>query len=165
MESTETLQLRPKNFKAHIFTREYSSPYEESQIWDWLNDPKTFTDNQIWPFRVEFLLGEKQHKEFETGVLNSHHGPMLSLSGMIGEISSHYRDLKYFYGSYAISFRIIRPYQLEFWTKDEGDSRIVKVRLSSYVAPSFYGIWNWSQELFWSRFGKWMNRSIKKRTS
>ncbi|WMN10985.1 hypothetical protein QYS49_36725 [Marivirga salinae] len=165
METTQTLQLKPIKFKTHIFTKEYESPYQESQIWDWLNDPKTFTDNQVWPFRVEFLRNENQEHDFEEGVLNIHHGPMLSLAGEIGEITSHYRDLQYFYGSYAISFRIIRPFRLEFRTEDKEDKRIVRVQLSSYVAPSFYKIWNWSQSIFWSRFGRWMNKSIKKRIS
>lgn len=163
METTQALQIKPPKFKTHIFKKEYESPYEESQIWDWLNDPKTFTDHQVWPFRVEFLPNENQTHDFEKGVLNSHHGPMLSLAGEIGEITPHYRDLQYYYGSYAISFRLARPFRLEFWTEDREDKRIVRVQLSSFVAPPFYNLWNWSQKLFWSRFGRWMNKSIKKR--
>ncbi|ADR20357.1 hypothetical protein MATR_20250 [Marivirga tractuosa] len=163
METQQALQIKPPNFKTHIFTKEYESPYQESQIWDWLNDPKTFVDNQTWPFRVEFLLNDKQQHEFETGVLTTHHGPLLSLAGQVGEITPHYRDLLYYYGSYVFSFRIVRPFRLEFWTEDNGEKRIVKMQLSSFVAPSFYSIWNWGQNIFWGRFGRWMNRNIKKR--
>jgi hypothetical protein len=165
METLRALNTKPKHFKTHVFTKEYRSPHQESQIWDWLNDPATFIDDQIWPYRVEFLPNENQAHDFETGVINNHHGPMLSLAGEIGEITPHYRDLHYYYGSYAISFRIIRPFRLEFWTEDKGDHRIVTVQLSSYIAPSFYKLWNWSQKIFWSRFGKWMNKSVKKRIS
>lgn len=163
METQEAQQIKPTNFKTHVFTKEYESPYSESQIWDWLNDPSTFIDNQVWPFRVEFLRNENQHHDFEKGVLNTHHGPLLSLAGEIGEVTPHYRDLQYFYGSYALSFRIIRPFRLEFWTEDKGDYRTLKMQLSSYISPSFYNLWNWSQKIFWKGFGKWMNKSIKKR--
>ncbi|HET8859618.1 hypothetical protein [Marivirga sp.] len=163
METQQALQLKPEKFKTYIFKKEYESPYQESQIWDWLNDPSTFIDNQTWPFRVEFLLNENQHHAFEKGVLNTHHGPLLSLAGEIGELTPHYRDLLYYYGSYMFSFRLVRPFRLEFWTEDKGDKRIVRMQLSTYVRPSFYGIWNWGQNIFWSHFGKWMNKSIKKR--
>jgi hypothetical protein len=165
METTQSLQIKPPKFKTHIFTKEYDSPYTESQIWDWLNDPKTFIDNQTWPFRVEFLRNENQKQYFEKGVLNTHHGPMLSLAGEIGEVTPHYRDLQYYYGSYVFSFRLVRPFRLEFWTDNRGDKRILKMQLSSHVTPSFYKIWNWDQNIFWSRFGKWMNKSINKRIS
>ena len=87
---------------------EYESPYQRnSNLGLVLNDPKTFIDNQTWPFRVEFLLNDKQQNEFETGVLNlTHHGPLLSLAGEIGEITPHYRDLLYYYGSYVFSFSV-----------------------------------------------------------
>ncbi|MDX1373568.1 MAG: hypothetical protein R3321_13935, partial [Nitrososphaeraceae archaeon] len=157
-------QIKPSHFKIHEFNRTYKSLYNEDQIWNWLNDPKTFTDNQVWPYRVEFLPGDQHKQTFETGVLNNHHGPFLSLAGRIGEIAPNYRDLQYFYGSYAISFRYIRPYRLQFWTEDLGDHRIVRVQLSSYVHPTFYKMWNFSQKIFWSHFGSWMNKSIKKIT-
>lgn len=162
MEDQAKLQLKPEQFKAHAFTKTYESPYSEAQIWAWLNDPKTFTDNQVWPFRVEFLRTESQKHDFEEGVLNTHHGPLLSLAGKIGSVTPNYRDLNYFYGSYALSFRIIRPHRLQFWSEDKGDKREVTVQLSSYVAPSVYNLWNWSQSIFWRGFGKWMNKSIKK---
>jgi len=163
MKTEKTLQLKPKHFKNHVFSREFESYYTEEQIWQWLNDPKTFTDHQIWPFRVEFLKDASQEHEFEPGVLNTHHGPLLSLAGEIGEVNAHYRDLKYYYGSYVFSFRFIRPYRLEFFTEDIKDKRIVTVQLSSFVKPSFYKLWGWMQGLFWANFGKWMNKSIKKR--
>ncbi|MGJ3236316.1 hypothetical protein [Marivirga sp.] len=162
METQKAHQVKPRNFKTHIFTKEYETLYSEEEIWKWLNNADTFIKSQVWPFRVEFLRNEYQTKDFETGVLNNHHGPGLSLAGKIGEITPHYRDLEYFYGSYALSFRLVRPFRLEFWSENKGDKRIVKVQLSSFVSKSFYSIWAWSQKIFWNRFGKKMNSGIKK---
>ncbi len=158
----EVNQHKPDHFKQHVFEKSYASPYREEDIWEWLNNPKTFTDNQIFPFRVEFLLNENQATEFTQGVLNNHHGPLLSLAGEIGEVNEHYRDLQYYYGSYALSFRWVRPYRLEFFTAETVDGSKVTVKLSSYVNPTVYRLWNWSQGIFWSRFGRWMNKSVKK---
>jgi len=155
-------QLPPAHFKNHVFEKTYKSPYKEAQLWEWLNDPKTFTDSQIFPYRVEFLLNKEQPTAFTPGVLNNHHGPFLSLAGEIGEVSTHYRDLQYYYGSYAFSFRWIRPYRLEFISDTTENGSTVTVRLSTYTHPSLYNLWNWSQGIFWSRFGRWMNRSVKK---
>jgi hypothetical protein len=163
MDTPRSLQLKPAHFREHTFTKTYDSSYTEPQIWAWLNDSKTFIDSQTWPYRVEFLKDSTQENDFETGVLNTHHGPFLSLAGEIGEVTPHYRDLPYFYGSYALSFRILRPFRLEFWSEDKGDKRVVTVKLSTYVAPAFYNIWNWSQGIFWNGFGKWMNKSVKRR--
>jgi hypothetical protein len=60
---------------------------------------------------------------FEPRVLNVHHGPQLNVAGVIGEVRdpqsgvAAYRDLKYFYGSYAISSRFVRPTRLQFWAE------------------------------------------------
>ncbi|GAB3337765.1 hypothetical protein GCM10027429_22610 [Marivirga atlantica] len=154
---------KPSHFRNHIFEKTFKSQYNEAQVWDWLNDPKTFTKSQIFPYRVEFLLKPEESSAFSKGVLNIHHGPLLSLAGEIGEVNAHYRDLQYFYGSYAISFRLIRPYRLEFSSAPTEKGTHFTVKLSSFVQPSIYGMWSWSQGLFWSRFGNWMDRSIKKR--
>ncbi|WKV11537.1 hypothetical protein [Marivirga harenae] len=162
MDIEKTTNIKPKGFKAHLFTKEYESKYSEEQIWKWLNNPNTFIKSQVWPFKVEFLRSADQAHDFVTGVLNNHHGPGLSLAGKIGEITPHYRDLEYFYGSYALSFRLVRPFRLEFWTDDKGDKRIVRVQLSCFVHNGFFNIWSWSQNIFWKRFGKKMNQGIKK---
>lgn len=153
---------KPAYFKTSQFEKAYHSPYTEEQIWNWLNNPKTFTASQVWPYKVEFLPDKTQKSDFERGVLNNHHGPLLSLAGLIGEINPHYRDLHYFYGSYAISFRFFRPFRLEFWTATDANGSQLKMKLSTHVYSPFYKFWNWSQQIFWSGFGKKMNHAIKK---
>jgi len=157
-------QPLPSSFKSHSFKKEYEIDYPEKKVWQWLNDPKTFTDNQVWPYRVEFTQAENHNSDFEEGVFNTHHGPLMSFSGVLGEINESYRDLKYLYGSYFLSIRWIRPHRLQFWTENKGDKTLLTMQLDSYVKPSFYGFWNWGQKLFWSRFGRWANRSIRKLT-
>jgi len=154
---------KPAHFIDHVFEKTFETKYKEEQVWAWLNDPATFTKSQVFPYRVEFLLKPQEDKYFREGVLNTHHGPLLSLAGEIGQVNDHYRDLQYYYGSYVISFRLIRPYRLEFLSKRLESETHVTVRLSTFVHPGFYKIWNWAQGIFWSRFGNWMNRSIKKR--
>lgn len=108
----------------------------------------------MWPFRVEFVEGG-----FEPGVLNVHHGPLINFAGVIGEVrdpdrdSGGYRDLKYFYGSYAFSLRLVRPTRLQFWaepTRETGTA--VTLQLDSFVREPLYGAWNLSQRVFWDRF-------------
>ncbi|MEL7148187.1 MAG: hypothetical protein AAFO69_17565, partial [Bacteroidota bacterium] len=78
------------------------------------------------------------------------------------EISDNYRDLQYFYGSYAISFRLVRPFRLEFSTVEHDDQTTINCTISSYVKPSFYKIWDKMNRLFWSRFRGWASKSIRK---
>lgn len=161
MLKLKTHQPYPDKFKEHSYKREYKSPYSEKEVWEWLNDPKTFTDNQTSPYRVEFLLLPGQEKAFEEGVFNSHHGPFMSFTGVIGEVNENYRDLKYLYGSYFLSFRWIRPHRLQFWSEPNGKGTKVTMQLDTYVKPSFYGFWKFAMPIFWGRFGRWMNKSIK----
>ena len=81
-----------------------------AEVWAWLCDPATFTDGQIPPFRVEFLRNTSGETGFAPGVYNAHVGPLMSFSGVLGEIEPEaYRDLQYFYGSYAVSHALFRP--------------------------------------------------------
>lgn len=146
-------QVCPVNFKEHFYEKSFQIPLSEEQIWLWLNNPETFTKSQIWPFRVEFVLGPDQQHGFETGVFNAHHGPLMNFAGIIGEVNPHYRDLKYLYGSYFLSFRWIRPHRLEFWTEAGAQATTLKLRLCTYVHPRFFGFWHWAQGIFWSGFG------------
>lgn len=164
MLNLSTHQPKPRNFKIHSYRKEYIIDKPKEKIWEWLNDPKTFTENQVWPYRVEFTPSPEQTNEFEEGVLNSHHGPLMSFTGVLGEIKEDYRDLKYLYGSYFLSFRWIRPQRLQFWTTDgNAEGTVVTMQLDSFVHPSFYGFWNFGLKLFWARFGKWLQKSIKKK--
>ncbi len=158
-----THQPKPEAFRNHSYKRSYTVKYSEGQVWQWLNNPDTFKNNQVWPYRVVFTRTESQKHDFEEGVFNSHHGPLMSFTGVIGEVKPSYRDLKYLYGSYFLSFRWIRPQRLQFWTEPQKDGHTtLTMQLDSYVKPSFYKFWNWSQGLFWGRFGRWANKSIAK---
>ncbi len=158
-----THQPCPPRFKENSYRREYHIDFPEQQLWAWLNDPKTFTDHQVWPFKVEFVLTPGQTQAFEQGVFNAHHGPLMSFSGVIGEVTPHYRDLTYLYGSYFLSMRLVRPHRLQFWTERRDGRTILTLQLDSYVYSGMEGAWNWAMKIFWRRFGKWANQSIRKR--
>ncbi len=154
----------PPGFTPHVYRRSFVTPFPSGQVWAWLNDPATFTEGQVWPFRVEFVDGG-----FEPGVLNVHHGPLLNVAGVIGEVRNPrpggvgYRDLKYFYGSYAISPRLVRPTRLQFWaeeTKWEDGGTLITLQLDSLVRRSFVSLWDRSQRIFWSRFPIWMKKEL-----
>lgn len=157
-----THQPKPAKFEDHTFRREFNVYHPEETVWKWLNDPKTFTDNQVWPYRVEFIKESHHSHDFQEGVFNAHHGPWMSFSGILGEIKPGYRDLKYLYGSYFLSMRWIRPHRLQFWTEPMEKGTKLTLQLDSYVSPSWVGFWSWGQDIFWGRFGRWMERSLAK---
>ena len=107
----------------------------------------------MWPYRVEFVDGG-----FEPGVLNVHHGPFLNVAGVIGEVRdpgegrAAFRDLQYFYGSYAISPRLFRPTRLRFWAEESGGGTVVTLQLDCLVRRPFVRLWDLAQGIFWSRF-------------
>lgn len=151
----------PEGFVPHAHRRTFRVPYEQRRVWNWLNDPATFTEGQVWPFRVEFVDGG-----FEPGVLNVHHGPLLNFAGAIGEVrepsdgAEGYRDLKYFYGSYAISPRLVRPTRLQFWVEDSGEGTLLTLQVDSLVLPRFVRVWDLLQRVFWQRFPRWMDSAL-----
>jgi len=144
----------------------FETPHPLDSVWRWLNDPATFTEGQVWPFRVEFVGGG-----FEPGVLNVHHGPFINFAGVMGEVrdpgdssagTTAYRDLKYFYGSYALSPRLARPTRLQFWAEPApGGGTRVTLQLDSFVREPFVRPWELAQRAFWSRFPRWMGRSLE----
>lgn len=152
----------PEGFVTHVYRRTFQVPYRQQRVWNWLNDPATFVEGQIWPFKVEFVDGG-----FEPGVLNVHHGPLLNFAGAIGEVrgpegeSPGYRDLKYFYGSYAISPRLIRPTRLQFWVEGSGGGTSLTLQVDSLVRQRFTRLWDISQRIFWQRFPRWMGSDLK----
>lgn len=115
--------------------------------WDKLQRRETFIKGQIFPYKVEFE-SQKEDGPFYEGELNIHHGPFLSVHGIIGEVNSTYRDLKYFYGSYAISFRLVRPVRLEFFKEDGA----IKLKMNCLVRPWFKPIWIAGNNFFWKFF-------------
>lgn len=139
----------PTQMVPHLFEKNIKSSKDKiDKIWKKLNRRETFVKGQLFPYRVEFASGN-QADEFQTGELNIHHGPLLSLHGAIGEISSHYRDLNYFYGSYAISFRWIRPVRLEFFRNEDS----IDLKIHSYVKPWVSPFWTSANNFFWKFFG------------
>ncbi|WP_119069072.1 hypothetical protein [Rubrobacter indicoceani] len=146
----------PPNFVAHAYEKVFVTRHPVGAVWRWLDDPATFTEGQVWPFRVEFVGGG-----FEPGVLNIHHGPFMNFAGVVGEVREReYRDLKYFYGSYALSHRFARPTRLQFWVREVGDGTEVRLRVDSLVRRRFYGLWDAGQDIFWRRFPRWLELSL-----
>lgn len=158
------LQPKPPGFVLHTYRFSVVLPYPASFAWQWLNDPATFTETQVWPYRVEFYSPDPATipNGFHEGVLTNHTGPMINFAGQMISVQENYRDLQYFYGSYAIRFNWIRPCRLEFWTEEKNGSTILTCAISSYVKPGIYGFWDRAQRVFWSRFKGWSRKSIKK---
>ena len=121
---------------------------KKEAVFNNLQKRETFVKGQIPPYKVEFD-SELQTGTFKEGELNIHHGPLLSVHGIIGEISDTYRDLKYFYGSYILSFRLIRPVRLEFFKEEEG----IRLKITCLVKPWFIRPWELLNKIFWKFFG------------
>jgi len=117
----------------------------------------------VWPWRVEFMNGADGESGFMTGVYNAHVGPFTNFSGVLGEIREReYRDLQYFYGSYAVSPRLFRPTRLQFWLEDHPErdnASVLHLRLDAVVRRSARGVWGWMMRRFWARFGRWCERA------
>ena len=150
----------PGGFVEHSYRKTFVVGHPIERVWAWLNDPATFVEGQVWPYRVEFVDGG-----FEPGVLNVHHGPFLNVAGAIGEVRGPgerpaYRDLKYFYGSYALSPRLARPTRLQFWAEEGGEGTVVTLRLDALVRRPFVRTWDLGQRTFWSRFPRWMGSAL-----
>lgn len=161
----------PPGFVEHSFAYDFSIGANREVVWSWLDDPATFIEGQIWPFRVEFLNPEggvggnetlRPEPGFEVGGINVHHGPLMSFAGVLTEIrAGEYRSLDYFYGSYVLSMRLVRPTRLEFWVEPRGeDSTHVRLRVTSYVHARFAKVWTRGQALFWKRFPGFMSGAI-----
>jgi hypothetical protein len=134
----------------HTFEKVFPfGPEKMDKVWKALNKRETFCAGQPFPYRVEFETGLSAG-DFHEGELNIHHGPLLSVHGAIGKITNDYRDLTYFYGSYVLSFRLVRPTRLEFFHEGEN----LRVRLTSYVRPWFKGIWDKGNQFFWKFFDR-----------
>lgn len=138
----------PKGFVVFEYEREFLySPGEIDSVWKRLQRRETFTKGQIFPYQVEFVA-DSQEGEFLPGELNVHHGPLLSVHGVIGEVTENYRDLRYFYGSYVLTLRLVRPVQLEFFREENR----LRLKLRSYVRPWFIPFWRFGNFLLWSSF-------------
>lgn len=139
----------PKNMKVHDFELNWNfSDTACDRIWRRLQKKETFTKGQLPPYKVEFESG-KNIGDLQEGELNIHHGPLLSAHGIIGQVTNKYRDLKYSYGSYALSFRLVRPVRLQFF-REQSSIRLI---FSCQVHRYFYHIWNFLSHFFWRQFG------------
>jgi hypothetical protein len=154
----------PAGFVSSAYEHEWRIGRPRSDVWAWICDPATFTDGQIPPFRVEFLTNDRGETGFAEGVYNSHVGPLMSFAGVLGVIEPlRYRDLQYFYGSYAISHALFRPTRLQFWLDDADGHQhetLLRLRLDAFVREPALGVWNRMMRLFWKRFGSWCERAI-----
>lgn len=148
-------QYLPKGFQAHVFERTFSIPRSRLEVWQLLNDPKTFTRGQLFPFRVEFVEKNGSPGGFIPSTQTVHHGPALNCAGLITEVRApEYRDLQYYYGSYILTLRWIRPTRLEFFFDELSGGRTqVKLRVSCYVRHWMAAPWTALQALFWGQFG------------
>lgn len=92
-----------------------------------LDSSLILTDLRSYPSVLGKRYGSDQ-AGFSEGVLNAHHGPLLNFPGVLTEIQDEkYRDLHYYYGSYALSLRWIRPTRLQFWVEDmlDGGCKVI----------------------------------------
>jgi hypothetical protein len=152
----------PPGFVADCYTHLWTIPRDRAAVWAWLCDPSTFTDGQVWPYRVEFLDNEEGPGDFRPGVFNAHTGPFMCFAGILGDIEpGRYRDLRYSYGSYALSHRFARPTRLQFWADDtpEGDTRL-RLQVDAFVHHRARKVWTSIMKLFWPRFGRWAEKAI-----
>ena len=154
-------QGAPESFLHHEYRKTWTIPRPRREIWEWLNRPETFTEAQIPPYRVEFVSPSiDEPSGFHPGGLNIHHGPMLLASGQLGEIRpEEYRDLQYFYGSYVISLRLVRPTRLQFWLEQDGPEQTrVTMQIDALVISWFLPFWELGSRGFWGLFGFWMKK-------
>ncbi len=152
----------PPGFVRDVYDHAWTIERPVGDVWQWLCDPATFTDGQIPPFRVEFLTNATGQSGFHEGVYNAHVGPLMSFSGVLGEIDDEkYRDLQYFYGSYAVSHALFRPVRLQFWLDSSGPSTtVLRLQLDTFVRERAVGAWSTLMGVFWKRFGRWCEKAI-----
>lgn len=139
----------PTGMIHHRFEAFFAVPrHRMDSTWQRLNLRETFVKGQFFPFKVEFDANS-QEGPFQEGELNIHHGPGLSVQGMVGKVESQYRDLQYFYGSYVLSFRLIRPVRLEFFREEKG----IRLALQCYLKPWIIPFWQMGNHFFWKWAG------------
>lgn len=154
-------QPKPDFLDRHSFKQSFQINAAIQICWDHLNNMDTFRKGQVFPYRVEFIQAKK-FPSFETGVWTNHHGPLLNVCGQVGEMTEPtYRDLNYSYGSYVISFRLIRPVRLQLFFISLGANQTrIDVQLDVFVLPWLIPIWVRLQGLFWRGFAWSISRKL-----
>lgn len=159
MKVSPTPEAAPPGFTTLPYEHEWHLDFDRDEVWEWLCDPGTFIDGQVWPWEVEFLPDEQGPGDFRPGVYNAHTGPFMSFAGILGEIEEgRYRDLHYFYGSYALSFKLFRPIRL--WVDDRPGGTAVRLRVDAHVRTWAEGIWKWLMKTYWPLFGRFASVGI-----
>ena len=128
-------------------TKIFLTPKKIDDFWRRLNLRETFTRGQIFPYRVEFMANSSEGP-FQDGELNIHHGPLLSAHGAIDGVGSSHRGLAYSFGSYVLSFRLIRLVRLDFYRETAG----IRVSLRAFIAPRLFPFWSIANQIFWRLF-------------
>ncbi len=151
-------QPLPSNFRKNIYDISFTLPISQEQAFAWLLKKQTFTRGQLPPYKVEFLP-KTNNPYMQQGDFTNHHGPLIQFAGIMSEVTNSYRRLDYFYGSYALSFRWIRPLCLEVWVDPyeagssvEMSKAIVKLRLTTGVHRMLNGLWSLLMKFFWPQF-------------
>lgn len=132
-------------------------------VWAWLCDPATFSEGQVWPYRVEFIDADTgQPAGFRPGVLTNHHGPLLNFAGVIGEMRApEYRDLAYTYGAFFLGPRVCRPVRLQMWLREDGpDATIVRIGVDAQVRKGLGRISDRFQRVFWKGLARAGQKAI-----
>ena len=145
------------------YRHEWVLDTQRPDVWSWLCDPDTFVDGQVWPWEVEFLPDENGPGDFRPGVYNAHTGPFMSFAGILGEIEEgRYRDLWYFYGSYALSFKLFRPTRLRFWLEDHPSGTLLTLEVDADVRSWATTAWTRLMEIYWPLFGRFARFGIRR---
>ena len=156
LDPPPTTQAHPSRWLRSVVAVPLLVDRDRTVVWRWLQDPATFVDGQVWPYRVEFLPGPDEHA-FTPGVRNSHHGPLLHLPAVVGEVRElEHRELVYLYGAFVGGFRFARPSRLTFDLVDLGPGRCaVTVGIEAALRPGLRWPWEVGNRWFWRRFGRW----------
>ena len=162
-------QATPPGWVQVTVSRRVGIPHPRAAVWAWLDDPATFVDGQVWPYRVEFVRTAADHDStgaplpaFTPGVRNSHHGPLLSLPAVVGTVRPGvHRELLYLYGAHVLSHGLARPSRLVFDLDDApGATTVVTVTTEALVRRWFAPVWRNGNRVFWDRFGGWATTAI-----
>lgn len=165
----------PPWFAPHSHEHTFTVDAPLDRCWGWLNSPDTFTRGQLPGFRVEFIDPHGGPGDFRIGVLNAHVGPALVAAGVLTRVDHPSlgprltRELEYFYGSYVLSGRLIRPTRLVITAEAVTGAAVTpgtpRTRVLVRVDCLVHRRWTWlatrGQRLFWPTFAWTMRRGVQ----